>query len=223
MSSLAPSKTSTPRPRKLQAYSAVLFLPSCFEQVIDERSTQLNEVKLLPLKRFGDERGYFCELYQQRRYWKEHELKAVFVQDNLSLSVHPGTVRGLHFQTPPFAQGKLVSVLSGALLDVVVDIRQGSPTYGQWSAYWLNAQSPYQLYVPEGFAHGFCTVEPNTLVLYKVNEHYAPQNDQGLQWNDPALAIPWPVSEAEATLSAKDLKHPRLAELPAYFEYGAAV
>jgi dTDP-4-dehydrorhamnose 3,5-epimerase len=142
-----------------------------------------------------------------------------FVQDNHSLSLQPGVVRGLHFQAPPHAQGKLVRVPRGAIFDVAVDIRAGSPTYGRHVAAVLSAANWCQLWIPIGFAHGFCTLEPGTEVLYKVTDYYAPDYDRGVRWNDPRLGIDWPVTAADAILSAKDARNPLLAELPVHFRY----
>ena len=166
--------------------------------------------------RFEDARGFFSETYNKRELEKLG-IAETFVQDNHSLSVQKGVVRGLHFQIPPHAQGKLVRVVRGAVLDVVVDIRKGSPTFGQHVAVELSAENWRQLWVPPGFAHGFCTLEPNTEVLYKVTDYYAPECDRGLLWNDPALGIDWPVKPEEAILSEKDRNWPTLAELPDYF------
>jgi len=126
-------------------------------------------------------------------------------------------VRGLHFQTGPFAQAKLVSVTRGRILDVVVDLRRSSPAYGRHVPMELSAEAGQQLYVPVGFAHGFCTLEPDTEVMYKVSAPYSPGHDRGLAWDDPALGIAWPVAPERAILSDKDRIHPRLADLPAYF------
>lgn len=177
-------------------------------------------VLVLKPARFEDARGYFSEQYS-RRALEAHGLAVDFVQDNVSLSVEPGTVRGLHFQAPPSEQTKLVSVLTGAVLDVVVDIRNGSPTYGGHVAAELSAENGMQMLVPRGFAHGFCTLEPNTRVLYKVDGYYDRERDFGLRWNDPALGIDWPVTEQEAKLSDKDRVQPLLAELPLYFAHAA--
>lgn len=167
-------------------------------------------------QRFADARGFFSETYNQAQLARIG-IDCNFVQDNHSLSKSKGTVRGLHFQVPPHAQGKLVRVCRGSILDVVVDIRHGSPTYGQTISTVLSADNWRQLWVPEGFAHGFCTVEPNTEVIYKVTDFYAPDCDKGLVWDDPALRIDWPVLPEEAILSDKDKQHPRFAELPEYF------
>lgn len=171
---------------------------------------------LLHPDRFEDARGFFSEVYNERSFAPLIG-EAKFVQDNCSLSVMKGTVRGLHFQSPPFAQGKLVRVTRGAVLDVAVDIRSRSPTFGKFVAATLSAANWAQLWIPPGFAHGFCTIEPNTEVTYKVTGFYSREHDFGLAWDDPALQIPWPVSRQEALLSDKDRKHPRLADLPDYF------
>jgi len=178
------------------------------------------EVKLIVPKRFADARGFFCESYNAARF-AAHGIDVAFVQDNHSLSRPTGTLRGLHFQVPPHAQAKLVRVLRGRIFDVAVDIRRGSPSFGRHVARELTAEGGEQLLVPVGFAHGFCTLEPDTEVLYKVSAHYAPEHDKGLLWNDPALGIDWPVDPDAAVLSDKDRRHPTLAELPAYFTHEA--
>ncbi len=176
----------------------------------------ISGVLVLRPKRFGDARGYFTESYN-RRTLEAAGLKFDFLQDNVSLSAQPGTVRGLHFQSPPSAQTKLLNVLQGAIVDVVVDIRHGSPTFGKHVAVTLTAHNGLQLLVPRGFAHGFCTLVPDTMVQYKVDNYYDPKCDGGLLWNDPALGIAWPVSAENAVLAKKDNEHPKLADLPAYF------
>jgi dTDP-4-dehydrorhamnose 3,5-epimerase len=180
--------------------------------------TRIPEVKLLHMKRYRDERGFFSETYS-RRALAAARLDRDFVQDNHSLSVPSGVVRGLHFQIPPFEQDKLVRVIRGAILDVAVDLRCGSPTYGQHIAEIIRAEDWVQIFIPAGFAHGFCTLAPETEVLYKVSAHYAPAHDRGLLWDDPALGIAWPLGPDEAILSDKDRRHPRLAELPPHFRY----
>lgn len=160
-----------------------------------------------------DARGYFFEAFRQDRFEEEVAPNIRFVQDNQSLSRQVGTVRGLHFQLAPRAQAKLVRVLRGSILDVAVDIRPASTTFGQHIAVTLSAENRMQLYVPAGFAHGFCTLEADTEILYKTSDVYSPPHDRGLAWNDPALGIVWPVSEAAATLSDRDRLHPRLADL----------
>jgi dTDP-4-dehydrorhamnose 3,5-epimerase len=174
------------------------------------------DVLLIEPKRFGDARGFFSEVWS-RKALAEAGLDTEFVQDNHSLSREVGVVRGLHFQTPPSAQGKLVRVVRGAILDVAVDIRRGSATYGRHVSAVLSAENWRQLWVPRGFAHGFCTLEPDTEVIYKVDAYYDRAADKGLLWNDPALGIEWPVAAAEAVLSDKDRVQPPLAELPAFF------
>lgn len=163
---------------------------------------------LIRPKKIGDHRGYFLESYNARSF-AEAGIDATFVQDNQSLSVQKGTIRGLHFQTPPTPQAKLVRVLKGSIFDVAVDLRAGSPTYGKWCGTNLTADGAEQLFVPRGFAHGFCTLEANTEVAYKVDNFYAPACDAGLRWNDPDINVAWPVSEA--ILSEKDGKLPFLA------------
>jgi len=178
------------------------------------------DVLAITPKRIGDARGYFSETFRCDVF-EAHCPGVRFVQDNQSLSAEAGTLRGLHFQTAPFAQAKLVRVLAGAILDVAVDIRHGSPSFGRHVALRLDADSGTQLLVPAGFAHGFCTLEPATLVSYKVSAYYSASNDKGLAFDDPALAIAWPVAARKAVLSAKDRTHPKLADLPAYFTYPA--
>jgi len=174
--------------------------------------------RLLAPVRHEDRRGFFSEIWS-RAAFAAIGIDCDFVQDNHSLSRQKGTVRGLHFQTPPFAQAKLLRVPRGAILDVVVDIRRGSPTFGQHVAVELSAENWHQLFVPEGFAHGFCTLQPDTELLYKVSAPYAPDHDKGLLWNDPALAIDWPVTANEAVVSDKDRAQPFLADLELVFSY----
>jgi dTDP-4-dehydrorhamnose 3,5-epimerase len=162
-------------------------------------------------RRFGDHRGWFTET------WSRRTLDIAFCQDNMSLSAEVGTVRGLHFQKPPHAQAKLVMVLQGAILDVAVDIRSASPTFGQHVAVELSAATGNQLLIPRGFAHGFCTLEPGTQVMYKVDDFYAPESDAGIFWADPDLAINWPVRVDQAHLSPKDLGLPRLKDIESPF------
>ena len=173
-------------------------------------------VKMLAPGKHGDHRGFFSEVYN-RRTLADAGIGIEFVQDNHSLSAGKGTVRGLHFQTPPYAQDKLVRVVRGSVFDVAVDLRRGSPTYGQHVSAVLSAEAWNQLLAPIGFAHGFMTLEPDTEVLYKVSNYYAPDHDQGILWNDPALGIAWPIPEAEAILSDKDRRQPRLAEIATPF------
>jgi dTDP-4-dehydrorhamnose 3,5-epimerase len=175
---------------------------------------------LVTPKRYADDRGFFSETYNKALLAEEAGIDRAFVQDNFSQSKEAGTIRGMHFQAPPMAQGKLVRTIRGSILDVVVDIRQGSPTYGRWVSAILSAENWAQIWVPEGFAHGFCTLEPDTEVAYKVTEYYSAEHDRGLAWNDPALAIAWPVSAGDAVVSDKDRQHRPLAELEPFFTYG---
>jgi dTDP-4-dehydrorhamnose 3,5-epimerase len=185
---------------------------------MDIERLAIPEVLIIKPRRFGDHRGFFSETWN-RAAFREAGIDLDFVQDNHSLSAETGTLRGLHFQTPPRAQDKLVRVVRGAILDVAVDIRVGSPTYGKWVAAEISAEAWNQILVPKGFAHGFCTLTPDTEVLYKVTDLYAPDCDKGLAWDDPDLAIDWPVTPDKAVLSDKDRRHPRLADLPEAFRY----
>ena len=172
-------------------------------------------------RRFGDDRGYFMETYS-RELFAAAGIAPDFVQDNQSLSAQAGTVRGLHYQRAPAAQAKLVRVLKGAIFDVAVDLRRGSPHYGRWCGVRLSADGAEQLFVPRGFAHGFCTLEPGTEVAYKVDAPYAPQSEGGLFWADPALAIDWPVVAGATTISEKDAKLPGFAGFASPFVYEGA-
>lgn len=181
---------------------------------MDVEATAIADVKIITPRRFGDHRGFFSEVYNKRAL-AEAGIELEFVQDNHSLSAEVGTVRGLHFQTPPMAQDKLVRVTRGAVLDVAVDVRAGSPTYGKHVAVELSAENWRQLLVPIGFAHGFCTLAPDTEVMYKVTNYYSAAHDGGIAWDDPALGIEWPVTDA--VLSEKDRGLPRLADLGEVF------
>ncbi|HKQ95245.1 MAG TPA: dTDP-4-dehydrorhamnose 3,5-epimerase [Aestuariivirgaceae bacterium] len=174
------------------------------------------DLKILVPPVFTDPRGTFSEAYSQAAMDRAG-LAFHPVQDNHSFSWKAGTIRGLHFQTPPFAQAKLVRVIRGAIYDVAVDIRHGSPTFGRFAAVELSAQSRKQFLIPSGFAHGYCTLTAEAEVLYKVDAPYAPANDTGLLWNDPDLGIPWPVRAEDAVLSDKDAKLSRLKDLAPYF------
>ncbi len=166
--------------------------------------------------RFGDARGFFSEVFNVSRF-AAAGIDAVFVQDNQSLSQERGVVRGLHCQVAPHPQGKLVRCTKGAIWDVAVDARRASPTFGQWAAAELSAENWAQLWVPPGFLHGFCTLAEGTEVIYKVTGSYDRDSERGVIWNDPVLALPWPVAEHEAVLSDKDRALPRWADLPALF------
>ncbi len=176
--------------------------------------TALAGVKVFQPARHRDDRGYFCEWYNAR-VLAAAGLDRRFVQDNVVLSQRPGTIRGLHFQIPPRAQGKLIGVLRGSAFDVAVDIRSGSPSFGRHVAVKLTAELGNQVFIPEGFAHGICSLEADTIVAYKVTDYYDPACDKGIAWNDPDLSIAWPFSAREAHLSERDRKLPRLAELHA--------
>ncbi|HMN14233.1 MAG TPA: dTDP-4-dehydrorhamnose 3,5-epimerase [Bellilinea sp.] len=179
----------------------------------------LPEVKLIETPRHGDARGFFSETYSLRAF-SDAGIPTVFVQDNHSLSATRGTLRGLHFQTHPFAQDKLVRVTRGRILDVVVDIRHGSPTFGKHASAVLSAENGLQILVPIGFAHGLVTLEDDTEVVYKVSNFYSAEHDGGLLWNDPALGIDWRLDGITPALSEKDRIHPLLADLPQYFKFG---
>ena len=177
------------------------------------------EVVLIQPKVFGDERGYFVETFRQDKFEEFIGYPVNFCQDNESKSTK-GVLRGLHFQLPPAAQSKLVRVIEGSVLDVAVDIREGSPTFGQSVVVELNADNKQQLFVPRGFAHGFVVLSDSAIFAYKVDNYYSPENDRGLAFNDPELAIDWQLAESELMLSDKDQKQPKLSELATCFEYG---
>jgi dTDP-4-dehydrorhamnose 3,5-epimerase len=179
-------------------------------------SLAIPDVKLISTQRFGDNRGFFSETFSARGF-HEAGIKLTFVQDNHSRSEAVGTLRGLHFQSPPFAQDKLVRVTRGRILDVAVDIRRASPTFGRHVTAEISADAWNQVLIPAGFAHGFVTLEPDTEVLYKVTNDYAPSHDHGILWSDPALGIAWPFEASTLTLSDKDKRHPRLAEATTLF------
>lgn len=175
-------------------------------------------VTLVKPRRFGDSRGWFSETYVDRRLAEEGILDR-FVQDNESFSAQTGTIRGIHFQTAPHAQAKLVRCPRGRIIDYAVDLRAGSPTYGRHVAAELSGDNGHQLYVPVGFGHAFVTLEPDTLVSYKVTDYYAPECDGGVRWNCPQIGIEWPLQGGAPTLSDKDLILPTLAEFLSPFAY----
>jgi len=179
--------------------------------------TGLPGIVIIEPARFGDDRGFFSESWNRRRM-AEAGLDIDFVQDNHSLSRQAGTLRGLHFQSPPHAQAKLVRCGRGALFDVAVDIRHGSPTYGQWTGVELSFENGRQLFVPEGFLHGFVTRQPETEVIYKCSDYYAPDCDGAVRFDDPDLGIDWGL-DGDPVLSDKDAAAPRLRDLPAYFTW----
>ena len=174
-------------------------------------------VEITPV-RHADNRGYFSETFRSD-WFAEHVADIAFVQENQSLSRDVGVIRGLHFQAPAAAQDKLVRCIAGAIFDVAVDIRRGSPSYGKWVAATLTSDEGNQLWVPKGFLHGFCTLQPDTIVSYKVTDYYNRDADKGVAWDDAEIGIDWPdVANAEL-LSPKDRQQPRLTDLPAYFDY----
>lgn len=181
---------------------------------MEVRTTAIPGVLLIRPVRHGDARGFFSEVYNRRRF-AAHGIDLEVVQDSQSRSAAAGTLRGLHFQKPPFAQAKLVRVLRGRILDVAVDLRPASATRGRHVAVELDPEGFWQLFVPRGCAHGFLTLEPETEVLYKVDAYWDPASEAGIVWNDPDLAIPWPVPPGGPVLSDKDARLPRLRELPA--------
>ena len=183
--------------------------------------TAIPDVILLTPRRFRDERGWFAETYSTRSFAPALG-DIVFVQDNQAFSTARGTLRGLHFQRPPHPQAKLIRVLKGSIFDVTVDLRSGSPTYGRWVGVALTADAGEQLFVPHGFAHGYCTLEPHTEVAYKVDGFYAPDCDAGLAWDDPTLAIKWPSPPHEAILSGKDKTLPAFKDFISPFSYEPA-
>lgn len=172
-------------------------------------SLTLEGAKLIEPVVHGDHRGFFMESYNEK-LMHENGIKHNFIQDNHSLSAEPGVLRGMHYQLNPKAQTKLIRVISGSIYDVIVDIRKDSPTFGQWQGFILSDANKRQLLVPQGLAHGFCTLAANTQVIYKVDEYYSPEHDRGIAWDDPSLNIDWPVSNP--VLSDKDTRHPLLKD-----------
>ena len=181
------------------------------------KSLQIPDIKIIQAKKILDDRGFFSETYNQEKF-SDNKINISFVQDNHSLSMDKGVIRGLHFQIDPFAQDKLVRVIKGSILDVAVDLRLSSPSYGHYVKAVISSDQWNQILVPIGFAHGFCTLEDNTEVIYKVSNLYSPNHDKGVRWNDPKLKIDWPVSADQVILSQKDMEQPFFDELPTYFE-----
>ncbi|MBD3419508.1 MAG: dTDP-4-dehydrorhamnose 3,5-epimerase [Chitinivibrionales bacterium] len=179
--------------------------------------TKFADAWLIEPKVFKDNRGFFLETYAEKKF-AERGIDAVFVQDNHSKSVALGVLRGLHFQVPPCEQAKLVRTTKGRILDVIVDIRIASPTYGHWQSFELTEENYHMLFVPRGFAHGFCTLAPDTEVQYKVDSPYAPTHDAGIRWNDPDLAIDWPIDNP--VLSPKDALLPLHKDFDSPFRVG---
>ena len=179
--------------------------------------TAIKAVKIVTPKKHGDARGFFSEVYNKSAF-ENAGLHYAFVQDNHSFSAAVGTLRGLHFQTPSFAQDKLIRVGRGRIFDVAVDVRRSSPTFGKYVAVELSAQNWRQLLIPTGFAHGFVTLEPDTEVLYKTTAPYSPAHDRGVAWDDPDIGIAWPLPACGPILSDKDRRWPRLKDAPELFE-----
>jgi dTDP-4-dehydrorhamnose 3,5-epimerase len=182
------------------------------------RTDVLPPVCLVEPRRLRDGRGFFSEVWRADAL-NQAGISVSFVQDNHSASRSRGVIRGLHFQTGESAQAKLVRCTRGSILDVAVDIRHGSPTFGRHFAVVLSADNWLQLYVPVGFAHGFCTLEPDSEVIYKTSAYYDPAADRGVAWDDPTIGIDWPIAAADAVLSEKDRRQPRLADLPQFFPF----
>lgn len=172
---------------------------------------ELDGVFEISPRKFGDDRGFFSETYNAKSF-AEAGIDLTFVQDNHSYSATKGVVRGLHYQLPPFAQDKLVRVTRGAILDVAVDIRKSSPTFGKWVALEVSAEKWNQILVPKGFAHGFMTLVENTEVIYKVTDYYSPEHDRSIRFDDPAIGIDWPLPSSGVQLSDKDQKAPLFAD-----------
>lgn len=184
------------------------------------KTTKLDipDVIIIEPRLFKDYRGYFREVLHERTF-RELVADVHFVQDNEALSTAVGTIRGLHFQKPPAAHGKLVRALAGKVFDVAVDIRKGSPTFGKYVSTQLDAESANMVWIPPGFAHGYCTLEPNSIVAYKITDFYSPENDTGIAWNDPTIDIKWPVDLEKVVISDKDRALPTLDQADNYFQY----
>jgi dTDP-4-dehydrorhamnose 3,5-epimerase len=186
--------------------------------MLEVTETAIPAVRIVVARRLGDARGFFAETWNRDRF-HDAGIDVDWVQENHAMSAAAGTVRGFHYQLPPAAQAKLIRVVRGAALDVAVDLRRGSPTFGRHVAIELSAENFRQLLIPIGFAHGYCTLEPDTEILYKVDHVYTPDTERGIRWDDPALAIDWPVKPDSALLSEKDRGLPTLADQPDLFEY----
>ena len=179
-------------------------------------SAEIPDIKILQAQKHEDARGFFSETFNEKCF-RGMGIALRFVQDNQSLSTEKGTIRGLHFQSPPFAQAKLVRVLRGRIWDVVVDLRKSSPTFGKWLGVEIAAESLTQIFVPIGFAHGFCTLEDNCEVLYKVSHFYSKEHEVGICWDDPSLSIPWPLEGSSPIVSTKDEALGRFEDLKSPF------
>jgi dTDP-4-dehydrorhamnose 3,5-epimerase len=180
--------------------------------------TDLPGVVIVRTRWFEDARGSFSEVYNQADFLAAG-LPSGFIQENHVVNPVAGTVRGMHFQRPPFAQAKLIRVVKGAVLDISIDIRQGSPNYGRCVAVALSSTDRNQLFIPAGFAHGYCTIEPGTEIVYRVDAPYNPEAEAGVSWDDPDLGIVWPIARERVLISERDRLLPRLAEIPAFFTY----
>jgi dTDP-4-dehydrorhamnose 3,5-epimerase len=182
---------------------------------MDIRTLQIPGPIVITPRKFSDPRGFLSETYSEELF-RAHVAPVGFVQENHSYSEHANTIRGIHFQVPPYAQGKLVRVVRGAISDVAVDLRRGSSSYGRHVTVELSAENWSQLWIPEGFGHGFCTLEPHTEVIYKLTAPYHPDSERGIAWNDPDLAIGWPFQQ-EPHLSDRDRTHPHFSDISVYF------
>src|SRR5262245_34510714 len=191
-------------------------MPGSGSMSLHVRPLEIPDVKIISSKKHSDSRGFFSETYSKKAL-AEAGVTLDFVQDNHSMSPQVGTLRGLHFQGHPFAQDKLVRVVSGRIYDVAVDIRRASPTFGKWVAAEISAENWNQILVPVGFAHAICTLEPNTELIYKVSRYYSPEHDLGIRWNDLDLAITWPFPEDRIVLSDKDKKQPLFSDVVTCF------
>jgi dTDP-4-dehydrorhamnose 3,5-epimerase len=183
-----------------------------------DSATSLNLPRIIVPKRYVDDRGWFSEIFHEERLYAAC-IPCRFVQDNQSSSKRTGTLRGLHFQLPPAAQAKLVTVLRGRILDVAVDVRSGSPTFGKYVSTELSSDTGHQVYIPIGFAHGFLTLEDDVVVMYKTSDYYSPAHDSGICWNDPDVAFPWPLKDTNIITSEKDRQLPMLKEFVSPFGY----
>jgi dTDP-4-dehydrorhamnose 3,5-epimerase len=183
---------------------------------MDIRKLPISGPVVIVPRKFGDARGFLSETYSEDAFCAQ-VAPVRFVQENHSYSEQPGTIRGIHFQVPPHAQGKLVRVVRGAIFDVVVDLRASSSSFGRSAGVELSAANWSQLWVPIGFGHGFCTLEPDTEVVYRLTAGYHPESERGIAWDDPDLAIAWPLGQRQPLLSDRDRHHPRLSESPRYF------
>jgi dTDP-4-dehydrorhamnose 3,5-epimerase len=183
-----------------------------------DSATSLNLPRIIVPKRYVDDRGWFSEIFHEERLYAAG-IPCRFIQDNQSSSKRTGTLRGLHFQLPPAAQAKLVTVLRGRILDVAVDVRSGSPTFGKYVSTELSSDTGHQVYIPIGFAHGFLTLEDDVVVMYKTSDYYSPAHDSGICWNDPDVAFPWPLKDTNIITSEKDRQLPMLKEFVSPFGY----